>query len=282
MDRWVLRAWQTTPDLPLGSLSDPLLKGTRQRLSNSPEGQLLLARAKPSGDCAQTLPDAWGNLMLGTELALQRAGADRDHEQAIWSDRRRAIQKEREITSDPVQHLLETSHKALVRCAADDRAAGGALLAHAAMRWTKGCANGCDGLDRTFSISQAGRWHDDVEALADIWMVIATKESIDTMEVAQSTVMFRAAADDLLDLLMTLSPGGIDSYPLYVRSPNSTFWNRLGQSITEERITSWKGLKAPLCEILSDRARRANSASPDAFSETPGPLEKSEHLTFPR
>ena len=155
-------------------------------------------------------------------------------------------------------------------------------MAAAAIRWNAGCAGGCDGLDRTFSISQTGRWHDDVEALAHVWMVIATKESIDTMEIAQSTVLFRAAADDLLDLLMTLSPSGVDSYPLYVRSPDVTFWNRLGQSITDDRITSWKGLKGPLCKILSDRARQAMDRSDGGLRAMLTQLEERTHLTCPR
>jgi len=282
LDRWLLRAWQADPSLPLQHLSEPLISGTRQRLAATPEGALLLARGQAPEACKQTVPDAWASLILATDLALQRAAADRDHEQAIWSDRRRATQHELGIDGDPVAHLLETSHSRLTQCAADDRAAGGALLANAAIRWTQGCTKGCDGLDRTFSMTQAGRWHDDAAQLASIWLVIATKESIDTMEVARSTVMFRAAADDLLDLLMTLSPGGVDSYPLYVQSPNATFWNRLGQALTEDKITSWAELKAALCVILSKQAGEARGLASEDFFGPLTQLEERSHLTCPQ
>jgi hypothetical protein len=94
--------------------------------------------------------------------------------------------------------------------------------------------------------------------------------------------MFRAAADDLLDLLMTLSPGGVDSYPLYVQSPNATFWNRLGQAVTEDQITSWTELKASLCKILSKQAGEARVLASEDFFGPSTQLEERSHLTCPQ
>ena len=102
------------------------------------------------------------------------------------------------------------------------------------------------------------------------------------MEIARTTVMFRAAGDDLIDLLLTLSPGGVDGYPLYVERPDATFWGRLGQSVTDERITTWKGLKGNLCKILSDRARSAKAGVDDGFAEMLLHLQERTHLTCPR
>ena len=81
---------------------------------------------------------AWSNLEEATWLALNHAAADRDHEQAAWA----ALRKEaidRTGASRPIAAELRQAIDGLSNNASNDRAAGGALTALAALDSGRRC-----------------------------------------------------------------------------------------------------------------------------------------------
>ena len=171
-DRWALAAWLESPDIPLGPVGKALDSSLYDGLVQTPVGALVAARAaNKSGDVAPGMIA----LRRATHLALVRAAADRDQEQAGWADLKRS-EAEALGVDDPIVHLLQQASSSLTLAAASDKAAGGALLALAALRWQDACgAPPCSGVDRVQWMQIAGRWSDEIAPLAATWQVIALK-----------------------------------------------------------------------------------------------------------
>ncbi len=102
-DRWVLEGWLTAPDLPVEVLQ-PLLEAPQyDGLRKTPTGELVLARAAAGADEA-AIAGGLDALAQATELALRRAAADRDREQAAWAERLAAT-IEQTGDADPIAAL---------------------------------------------------------------------------------------------------------------------------------------------------------------------------------
>src|SRR5690606_31831546 len=156
--------------VPLEPVARRLRSSQYDALRGSALGDLVLARAE-----GRTGPvdDGFEDLRRATLLALQKAAADRDREQAAWATVRKASVAELG-DEDPVGALLARATATLTAAAGDQRAAGGALLALNAGRWHGSCEErqrvrspaACRGLDRVDAIGAAGHWAPDVERLA--------------------------------------------------------------------------------------------------------------------
>ena len=241
-DRWVLQAWLVHPDLPAQILA-PLLEAPQyDGLLQSPMGQLVWHRAS-AATAPEGIAPGMADLTRATGLALQRAAADRDREQAAWAE---VLAAEAEATGDPdpIGFLLERSRITLTEAAGDPRAAGGALLALTAHRWTGGCASTpCAGLDRVETMSSAGAWHAELAPLARLWRVIALKEALDTLEVGHDTAMFPAAAVSLVDALLGTGAGPLDGAVLRKRRPDPAVWLAVSRSVGTEGVIDWEGAR---------------------------------------
>lgn len=259
-DRWVLTAWLHDPDLPLAPVGETMRAPMYDGLRDTPIGQLAIARAEGrSGD-----PEAGlASLSRATDLALQQAAADRDSEQAAWSEVKRAAAAELG-SDDPIVALLRAAHTQLVPAAGDERGAGGALLASAALRWLDACAvQPCTGVDRVATISTSARWHPEVAALASTWRVIALKDALDTMDVAHGTVLFPSAMVALVDAVLGTGGGPMPLDVLRRQRPDPAVWLALGRSVGTEGVTDWPGAREALGRHLEAEIARAREPLSD-------------------
>jgi hypothetical protein len=276
-DRWVVYGWLSDPAIPAGAVRDALAAPPYDGLRESEAGRLLFARAtgQKEVDPASGLDD----LRWATGLALQRAAADRDSEQTAWAKTKEEAAAQ-VGAAEPVEALLKRSFDHLVQGAGDDAAAGGALLASAALRWTDQCRSGpCTGLDRVETMQFASRWGDEVATLSAVWQVVALKESIDTLEVGRDTAMFSEALLDLSDALLGTGGGPLEMEMLRRRRPDPHVWLTVARAVGDEGITDWDGVRVALGHHLAAEARRAASLVEDA--EWKGMLERIDKRAVP-
>lgn len=253
-DRWVLTGWLHGPHIPLAALAPSLAAPMYDGLVRSPTGALVQARIE--GRSAAVEP-ALADLKRATVLALTRAAADRDREQAHWAELKRETAEELKV-EDPVAALLQRSRDALTNGAADDRAAGGALLAIGALRWLDACGEiPCVGMDRVETMRVSGRWGPELASLSAVWQVIALKEALDTMEVGHATVLYPKAIVSLVDALVGTGAGPLEIQLLRRRSPDPAVWLALGRAVGTEGLTDWNGARAALGAHLKRKTEEA-------------------------
>jgi hypothetical protein len=259
-ERWVLQGWMAAPEIDRSHAAAALRADMYDGLRRTPTAALLLARdegadADPAAGLAA--------LQRATHLALEQAAADRDREQAAWSDTRAAAAEELGV-DDPVLHLLQVAVTELTAAAGDDAAAGGALLALSAMRWRNTCDDApCRGVDRVSTMAAARRYGEPVDALGHIWQVIALKEAIDTMEVAHDTVMYPEGSLALVDAVLGTGGGPLDDATLRKRRPDAGVWLAISRAVGEEGVTAWEGARAALGQHLKNEAEDARAAVDD-------------------
>lgn len=249
---WVLRGWLVAPSIPLGPIAHDLEGPQYDGLRGSRAGRLITARAADAHGGATD--EAIADLERATLLALIRVAADRDREQADWATR---LTAEREAlgSSDPIEHLLRRAFDRLLEDAGDDRAAGAALLASAALRWDGDCEQtSCVGLDRASDLAHAPVWSADLAWMARAWQVIALKGALDTMEVGHESVLFPKALVDLCDAVLGLGAGPLDGDLLRRRTPDPAIWLALGRAAGEDGIVDWAGARVALGQILRTAA----------------------------
>ncbi len=259
-ERWVLAGWLDGPTIPVRPLAVALEGANYDPLRASPLGALLLARAEARGGSATS---AFADLREATGLAMNRAAADRDTEQRAWADTR-AVVATRLGVPDPEAELLGRALRGLTAAAADDRAAGGALLAHAALRWHDTCPDRpCIGLDRVAQMASASRWHPEVAELASVWQVVALKEAVDQMDVAADTVGFPGAMVGLVDALHGTGAGPLPADLLRVRRGEPRTWAGLASALGVEGVAEWTATRAALGSHLEQKAHSARDLSSD-------------------
>ncbi len=257
-DQWALRSWFCSPHLPLTVVGNSLRQARYAGLAETDLGRLLIARAEATSADDSS---AWSNLEEATWLALNHAAADRDHEQAAWA----ALRKEaidRTGASRPIAAELRQAIDGLSNNASNDRAAGGALTALAALDWHLGCQPRCSRLDRVRALDEASRWGPEVAAIARTWQVIALKEAIDTLDVGHDTVLYPRAMVGLLDALIGTGAGSVDQALLRQQNPDATTWLAIGRSVGTDGLTDWDGASVALGQHLSSMADRAIQADP--------------------
>lgn len=255
-ERWVLQGWLAAPEIPVGAAAEALRADMYDGLSRTPTAALLLAR----DDGADADPSAGLDaLARATELALLQAAADRDREQADWSERRKAAATELGV-EDPIHALLSEAATSLTAGAGADVATGGALLALSAMRWRNACDDSpCRGLDRVATMGQARRFDDRIDTLGHVWQVIALKEALDTMEVAHDSVMYPDGSVALVDAVLGTGGGPLDDQVLRKRRPDAGVWLAVSRAVGEEGVTDWEGARAALGQHLRNHAENARA-----------------------
>lgn len=259
--RRVLAGWLSSPKIPVGSVADLLDAALYDRLYDAPIGQLLRARA-----AAGTADDAaaFADLARATSLALERAAADRDREQAAWAATRDAERAALGVTDgDPVALRLERAFEGLLPSAGVDRGAGGALLALTALRWDAACGQDhCRGLDRVDTMRLAGGWHPDVERLSSVWQVVAWTEALETLRVGHQTVLFDAAIVGMADVV--LGTGGRLPVDLVEREvPDASTWLVLGRAMGVDGTVEPDACLRALGRALAERAEAAAAEAVD-------------------
>lgn len=254
-DQWVLAGWLAHPRIPTAPVADLLARPQYDGLRESPLGALLTAR-RADGVAEE---GAWPALQRATGLALEQAAADRDAEQARWSDVKTTVGTELG-TDDPIGTLLQAALSGSTPGAHDDRAAGAALLAWAALRWRGACGlPSCIGVDRIDMVRMSGRWHADLEPLAATWRVIALKESIDTLDSGRDTVLFPKAMVDLVDALLGTGARPLEASLLRKARGDGAVWLGLSRAVGEEGTVDWEGARAALGRHLQGEAAQARS-----------------------
>ncbi len=262
-ERWVLTAWLRGPEIPVEVIGPQMKTPLYDGLSQTPTGKLVLARVSNASGPTEEGLEA---LRIATRLALTRAAADRDSEQADWS----ATKKEAaaKVGSDaPVAGYLKLALGPLTAGGGNETAAGGALVAIGASRWEDSCAiQPCIGLDRVETMRAAEAWGN-IRCDAKAWQVIALKESLDTMDVGHDTVLFPRAMVDLADALIGTGAGPLEAQLLRRRTPDPAVWLALGRAVGTEAVTDWDGARVALGGHLEALAREAQDACDDSELE---------------
>jgi hypothetical protein len=223
----VLRGWLDGPEIPLAAVSERMRESAFDRLTNSPEGQILHARAhaQPVGE-----PPSLADLDQLVTLFLEAAAADRDSEQARHQEHIAALP-----SADLAVHA-STLHQELAPQAAHPNAAGGALLAWEIQRWTDDTCSGCVGLDRVEGMARASRWDPGLEAMSAVAQVAALKDALDGFEVGLEHQRFRPRP--LLDALTGTGAGPLPGRLLERSRPDSTVWLELSRACAGADSTS--------------------------------------------
>ena len=260
-ERWVLASWLATPEMPLEVLTGPLGAPQYDGLRESATGLLVAARAAgAAGDPGPGMAD----LRRATSLALQRAAADRDAEQSAWADAKSAASTEL-ADPDPIGKLLERSAVSLTAAALADRAAGGALLSLAALRWIDRCgAPPCTGVDRVEVMQFASRWDPEIAELAAVWQVVALKETIDSLEVGRDSALFPELMVDLADALLGTGAGPLEASLLRKQRPDAQVWLSVSRAVGTEGVTDWEGARLAVGQHLGREVARAAALTSDA------------------
>lgn len=271
-ERWVLSSWLSSPAIPVEVLLEPLAAPQYDSLRTSALGELIVARGQQAGaegaeggtnggtDPGQGLAD----LRRATSLALTRAAADRDAEQAHWAEQKSQAEAETG-DKDPVGALLERAAKSLTASASSDKAAGGALLALGALRWLDRCdVKPCAGLDRLETIGHAARWDPEIAEIAGVWRVVALKETIDSLDVGRDTALFPELATDLADALIGTGASALEAPMLRKQRPDAQTWLVIGRAVGAEGLSDWEGARVALGKHLEAEARRALAGTTEA------------------
>ncbi|MCB9777374.1 MAG: hypothetical protein H6742_02285 [Alphaproteobacteria bacterium] len=278
MERRVLLGWLASPDLPQQSLANAFTEGVHDRLVDSPAGALLLARARGAHDDSGA-DQALADLRMATLLGLQQAGADRDSQQRAFRealDADRAVQLSLGRTlSDahdaPLQARLEAARTGLTATAADDRAAGLAIVALTAQRIVgSGDCGGapCKGLDRTRTLQLASAWGPEPAAHGLAWRCVAAKRAADTLAVTLDQPTWGVGADLLVDVLLSEARGPVDSSLLRQARPAPPTWLALTRAAgapdatdAERGVQAVEALAADLCDQAAKSGLPADAAA---------------------
>jgi len=258
-ERWVLTAWLRDPAIPIQVIGPQMETPLYGGLAETPTGQLVRARVDGAGGDREV---GLAQLRAATRLALMRAAADRDSEQAAWSDAKKAAAAK--VGDDtPIATTLTRALESLTLAAGDDTATGAALVALGALRWEDACeVQPCIGLDRVETIRSAEAWGDrpcDAEA----WQVIALKEALDTMDVGHDTILFPRAMTDLTDALIGTGAGPLEAHLIRRRTPAPAVWLALGRSVGKEALTDWDGARIALGAHLEAQTKQARDRCDD-------------------
>jgi hypothetical protein len=259
-DRHALAGWLDGPLIPLGPVAQALQAPAYDPLRTSRLGLLIQARASAAG--ADPAPGLTA-LTVATRAALTEVAADTDHAQAAWASERRALQAQLD-DDDPIAALLDDAAESLIPASIDDEAAGGAVLAVAALRWRARCDRPpCHGVDRTASMA-VGVWHEGLVALEASWRVILLKGALDGLDVGRTRITGRRALVDLVDVLShTAQPP--DAAVLAGSELRPAVWLGLAHALGGQ-ATSWEELHPMLLNHLIEECDQALAVVTDVDS----------------
>lgn len=180
--RMVLSGWLDGPKIDLSEVGQALGGEAYTGLADTPMGALIVARSNH-----ERTPGAHeegkAHLWRASAHALNWVGADTNTEQT-------AMQSARQLSRDthggtPTAMALQLAYAALKTNAGADDSTGLAMVAIIAQRLEGSCPDTpCEGLDRVATLQRAKLWGADAEIAALIWTLIATKQALDTLEIA--------------------------------------------------------------------------------------------------
>lgn len=221
LERGVLLGWMDGPDIDVSAPAARLRDPVWARLAGTPVGTLLLARdtaiaGTPSAEALRVLGEA-------TSLALEEAAADAPAEFTAVKARRAAL-ADVNARGDVVSNLLQVAYDALAPHAADNEAAGNAMVAHAALRWRDRCADApCSGFDRLPELHAAARFGPAPARLAATWRVTAWKGAVDEFWAAWGRPQELRAMDRIVELIAADDARALDLTALLRPGPDSSW-----------------------------------------------------------
>ena len=235
--RRVLTGWLDGPDIDLNAVGKAIQSDSYTSLIASPTGALIDARArdqrKPS-DQAEGRDLLWA----ATAHAARWAGADSNKQQAILRQERDTSRKAHGAT--PTTLALRAARAALEQDAGDAESAGLALVAITAERIIGTCPDiPCEGLGRVATLQRAALWGEDARVAALLWTIIATKQALDTLEVALDHPSLYRRLPEVADALSGLTQSPIALSFLRHRTSSPALYMALsrmadGPDITEK------------------------------------------------
>lgn len=270
LERGVLLGWLDGPAIdvsaPAALLNDPAWA----RLAATPAGVMVSARIAAPGPNPAAAIHA---LEEAFSLALEEAAADAPAEYEAVKVRRHALGGDTP-SADVVADLLTTAFAPLAASAQEDRAAGLALVAHAALRWRNRCPDApCGGFDRLGELSAGGRFGADAARLAAIWQVVAWKGAVDELWAAWDRPQALHAMDRIVELVAADEPRALDLTALLRPAPEGAWILPVTRAVGGPEGTSKEALFRALYRRVAEVARAAASASP-AQAATLGRIEK--------
>lgn len=259
-ERAVLLGWLDAPGLPVGPAVAALQPGVHDRLTTTPAGALLVARAG-GGTAPDQAATARAALALATRLSLLGAAADRDAEQARHAT---ALDAARTAGDDldPIARLLTEATLGLSVDAGSDPSVGLALVAITAARLRGSCPDTpCGGLDRLQTLSAAERWG--ATGPAALWRVIALKGVLDRLDVARDRPSFPGAVADLADVLVGLGASTIPERLLRARRPDPAVWLAVSRAADGGEGAAWEDAREALATQLVLACEAALATNPE-------------------
>ena len=206
--RLVLEGWFDDPNIDQSAASKALATNAHTLLADSPYGQLMLARADGATD-AEALTSGGQFFWEATAHALAWAAADTDAEQKEALAARQQFRQQRGTT--PAAWNLDRARRLLTMDAANDAAAGLALVTIAAERLENSCPDApCGGLYIVASLTRAGQWHESAAAGAAVWHVIALKRALDSLRSSIDKPSLYRRLPHIADALTGLSEDTIE------------------------------------------------------------------------
>ena len=203
-ERSVMSGWLENPDLPIAPVAAAMSESQYDRLRDTPEGALIVARATLLRNGARGTSGTT-ELEAATHLALVQAAADGIRTQRAAQDLARSLATDRGLApeTDPLPPMLEEARVALTADAGSPASLGRALVAVAAQRLDGHCTVGlCTGVDRTATLALAGRQAADAEPVAWAWRVIAAKTALDRLDVAVKQQLPTSAFPLVADIIV--------------------------------------------------------------------------------
>lgn len=248
LEREVLLGWLDGPGVPGSAAAQAMQSGVHDRLTDSPTGRLLVARARDAR-APERAAHGRAALQQASRLALLGAAADRDREQrAQAAEVESARVDEKDL--DPVARLLTDAAEALTADAGDPESVGGALVALTAARLLGTCPDSpCAGLDRVRTLAAAERWGSSEEA--SLWRVIAWKRALDRLEVARERPSLSQALVDLADVLRGTGEAPVSARVLLSSRPDPALWLEVTRAAGGADGTTWEDARMALAARLA-------------------------------
>lgn len=265
LERGVLLAWLDAPDVAWPSVIARIGSPDLARLAGSPVGAILAARG---GEPAGVPASAVATVQAATELGLLQAAADTPSEHEAV--------RARAATSggsgvDPAAALLALALPPLTAAAANDEAAGLALLTHTALRWRDRCPDRpCGGFDRLPTLRAVATYGGQAAELAAVWRVVMWKASVDELHSAWGRPQVVPAMDRIVELVAAEHVRALDRNMLLRTQPDSAWSLAVSRAVGGPEGTDRKAVLRALYRAVGVVAAEARAAAP-AFAE---PLDR--------
>lgn len=207
-ERRVLLGWVDGPAINLKPVSKALQSSSYTGLATTPIGMLIYDRAQDMRSPEDRVSGT-SKMWEASEHALRWAGADTNKDQT-------RLRIERDTHRDTYgetasARALREARVLLTADAAEDDSAGLALVVIAAERIEGSCPDKpCEGLDRVAALKRAEVWGPTARQAAAVWMVIAAKQALDTLEASLDRPSLHRRLPEIAEVLSAASGQSIE------------------------------------------------------------------------